>query len=263
MVEEEPADSIEVPAAVVCARCGRPDCPGCEPLDDSTLPSGVVAIVPWERPGAPAWARLWSTAGLATRSSPQFFSALPKGETGAALMFAVVSELGAIGSSGCVLLIALAAIAPRVVAQLMSAAAGQLLAARLILVGVPGFAAVMILSHVALGLAMNTASKRLGGRDRRTQALRFGLYSTGWDLMTSPLGMLVALIAEGPRGVASLVPLSVGVAGRASLAFARGVLQLDERRAARVRRFGTAIALAVTFVAVTVLLVAMALIALM
>lgn len=252
--DEEGVDSVEVPATVVCARCGQPDCLGCEPLEDTTLPSGVVAIVPWERPGASAWGRLWSTAGLVTRSSPQFFSALPKGESAPAVMFGVVSELIAIASSAGALLAVVTAIAPSFVSSLLSTAAGQTVIARLLLIGIPGFAAVMLIAHVALGLAMNHASRRLGGKYRREHAIRFGLYSTGWDLMTSPFGLLVALISEGPRGAWTLLPLSIDVASRASMAFARGVLQLDERRAASARRFGTIVALAVTFVAVSLLL---------
>ncbi len=256
--EEDGVDSIEVPAAVVCARCGKPDCLGCEPLDDTTLPSGVVAIVPWERPGASAWTRLWSTAGLVTRSSPQFFRALPKGEAAPATMFAVVSELAAIGSSAVVLMMLVAALAPSFVSTLLSTAPGQAIAARLLLVGVPGFAAIMILAHVTLGLAMNHASVRLGGKNRKSQAMRFGLYSTGWDLMTSPFGLLVSLFAEGPRSVVSLLPLSVGVASHAALAFARGVLQLDEAGALQARRFGTRVAMAFTFASVALLLLILA-----
>src|ERR1700722_14578257 len=44
----------DVPAAVVCAHCGDADCAGCR---NEQTRSGVVAIVAWERPGAPALAR--------------------------------------------------------------------------------------------------------------------------------------------------------------------------------------------------------------
>jgi hypothetical protein len=252
--DDETVDSVEVPAAVVCARCGRPECPGCEPLDDTTLPSGVVAIVPWERPGGSAWGRLWSTAGLVTRSPGPFFGALPNGPIGPAILFAVVCELTAIASSAFLLIATVFIVVPSFVVSLLSSAAGQTLVARLLLVGVPGFAGVMLLAHVLLGVSMNRVSRRSGGKNRHNQSVRFGLYSTGWDLLTSPAGLLVAVFMEGPRSAAALIPLSVGVASRASHAFARGVLQLDEARADRARRVATFIALAATFASVAALL---------
>ncbi|MGH7437003.1 MAG: hypothetical protein ACRENE_15120, partial [Polyangiaceae bacterium] len=56
-LEAEELVDAEVPAAVVCAQCGDADCPGC--LRENTR-SGVVAVVPWERPGASSLVRLWT-----------------------------------------------------------------------------------------------------------------------------------------------------------------------------------------------------------
>ena len=80
----------DVPAAVLCAFCGRGDCTGCGGADEQA--SGIVAIVPWERPGAGTWSRLFATAKLTTVGAESFFSALPDGEASPALRFAVVAE---------------------------------------------------------------------------------------------------------------------------------------------------------------------------
>ena len=55
-------DFVEVPAAVVCASCGKPDCAGCLDVAETTNASGVVAIIPWERPGLGWLTRLGATA---------------------------------------------------------------------------------------------------------------------------------------------------------------------------------------------------------
>src|SRR5687768_15929632 len=86
-IEDSLLELVEVPAAVVCALCGKPDCPGCLPLDERTNASGVVAIVPWERPTHGLLTRLWATARLTTLSHREFFASLPEGEALAPLRF--------------------------------------------------------------------------------------------------------------------------------------------------------------------------------
>ncbi len=252
--DDDAADSLEVPAAVVCARCGRPECLGCDTIDETTIPSGIVAIVPWERPGLSAWSRLWATARIVTRSAPQFCSAVPSGDLPAALLFATLCEFGAIGSMGLTLALAGLAIAPHFALAFLAQEVWRTLLLRVLLVSLPGFSFIMVAAHVALGLGINHAGGKLGGKFRRNHALRFGLYSAGWDLMTSPLGFVVVLFTEGPRAAIALIPMAFDVAGRGSAAFARGVLQLDESRALKARTVGAALSLAFTCCAVAVLL---------
>src|SRR5882672_7075318 len=90
-VDEGALELVEVPATVVCATCGLPEC-NCE-VDRPSAFSGVVAIVPWERPGGTLLSRLWATAKLGTLSPSAFFSALPPGGLGAPLGFAVLAEM--------------------------------------------------------------------------------------------------------------------------------------------------------------------------
>jgi hypothetical protein len=242
--DEDALDSVEVPAAVVCARCGQPDCPGCEPLDETTLPSGVISIVPWERPGQSAWTRLWSTARASTRAAPQFFQSLPPGDHAPGVLFAVVSELCAVASWALLLAGVLAIPFSGFWLQLLMDPNGQMLLLRVVLVGTIGFTAVLVTGHVVYGLALDAGARRHGGRSHRSQAMRFGLYSTGWDLLTSPLGFVVSLIAEGPRAAFALVPLSVDAPGLAATAFLRGVYKIEGPAASRVRRIGAVIAIA-------------------
>src|SRR5271166_4550941 len=105
---DELVDS-EVPAAVVCAHCGEADCPGC--LNEITK-SGVVAVVAWERPGAPALTRLWATARATTFDAETFFQTLPDGPIVPALRFAVVSELIASAAMATACLVPLGFLAP-------------------------------------------------------------------------------------------------------------------------------------------------------
>src|SRR5262245_54844073 len=92
-LEEATAELSDVPAAVVCANCGSPECGGSCGLDRSSNVSGVLAIVPWERPGGTLLTRLWATAKLGALSPETFFSSLPAGGVLAPLGFAVLSEL--------------------------------------------------------------------------------------------------------------------------------------------------------------------------
>src|SRR6185369_16626872 len=88
-------DWADVPAAVVCAFCGKPDCSGCIDVEEPTNASGVVAILPWERPGLGLLTRLWATARLATLSHREMFATLPEGALAPAFRFACLAELSA------------------------------------------------------------------------------------------------------------------------------------------------------------------------
>ena len=65
---------------------------------------------------------------------------------------------------------------------------------------------------------------------------RFGLYACGWDLMTSPLGVVCALLLRGP--VRGLAPIGAAAraarpAQRAYLTACRGFDEAAGRRALR------------------------------
>jgi hypothetical protein len=194
-VDEGALDLSEVPATVVCATCGLPEC-NCE-LDRPSGFSGVVAIVPWERPGGTVLSRLWATAKLGTLAPAAFFSALPPGGLVSPLVFAVLAEalaaLGLCATFGAVGLLAVPALGN----ELLSNVALQGMLLRFVAWGVPGLAITMVLLHAGHGVALDAAARREGSR-QNGRGLRFGFYACGWDLVTLPLGLLVLTLTDGP-----------------------------------------------------------------
>ncbi|HEY6461711.1 MAG TPA: hypothetical protein VIY73_16200, partial [Polyangiaceae bacterium] len=179
--EVEELVDADVPAAVVCAHCGDADCPGC--LHEQTR-SGVVAVVPWERPGASAWVRLWTTARATTFEADRFFESMPDGPLAPALRFAIVSEMIAASAMGLLLFVPLAVIAPGWAKHLLVEEGGTLV--RLAAAGIPGLAVLLVAAHVAHGWALDRGARSSGARGATTRALRFGLYAAGWDLVIGP-----------------------------------------------------------------------------
>jgi hypothetical protein len=221
-VESDELVDAEVPAAVVCAHCGDADCPGC--LHELTR-SGVVAVVPWERPGAPALARLWATARATTFDAERFFESLPDGPITPALKFAVASELIAAAAMALAALVPLALIAPHWVAHLLFSETAT--AVRFVVGGVPGLAAILVLAHAAHGWALDLGARRSGTPRATGRALRFGFYAAGWDLVIGPLGGVVVAAKEGWRVAMSIAGLGVGLPGRSARAFLRGCYHLE------------------------------------
>jgi hypothetical protein len=216
----------EVPAAVVCAHCGEADCPGC--LHENTR-SGVVAVVPWERPGMPALTRLWATARATTFDAERFFESMPDGPLVPALRFAMVSEMVASTAMTIAILAPLAAIAPGWAKHLFIDEAPTAL--RLAAAGIPSLAALLVGAHVAHGWALDRGARRSGARGATTRALRFGLYSAGWDLVIGPLGAIIVALKEGASAALSVARIGVGLPGRSARAFLRGCYRLDGKAA--------------------------------
>jgi hypothetical protein len=216
------AFDAEVPAAVVCAHCGDADCPGCA---HELTRSGVVAIVPWERPGATAVARLWATARATALDSDRFFESLPDGPLAPALRFAVASELLATTSMALLLLAPVALLAPHWLRHLIVEESA--FAVRLGCLGVPALAAVLVTAHVAHGWALDLGARRAGARGATKRAVRFGLYAAGWDLVVGPLGALIVAVREGPGKASAIAGLGMELPTRSARAFLRGCYRLD------------------------------------
>jgi hypothetical protein len=237
-VDEAALELTEVPATVVCATCGLPEC-NCEVDRPSTF-SGVVAIVPWERPGATLLSRLWATAKLCTLSPGEFFSALPPGGVLAPLGFAMLSELlAALGlcvTLGAVALLVLPALGP----QLLESAALRSLIGRGVAWGVPALMLLMLLLHAAHGLALDAAARRQGSR-QLGRGLRFGLYSCGWDLVTLPLGLLLLTLTDGPLTALRHSARGLRAPNSAALAYLSHVHHFEHQVAARASRQAVAI----------------------
>jgi hypothetical protein len=247
---DELADS-DVPAAVVCAHCGDADCPGC--LKEHTR-SGVVAVIAWERPGASALARLWSTARATTLDADRFFESLPDGPIAPALRFAIASEVLASTAMGALGLCALVVLAPGWARHVFLEE--WLTAARVASAGVLGLASLLVVAHAAHGLALDVGTRHSGVRRAVTRALRFGLYAAGWDLVLGPIGAVVVALREGPRAALSIASVSVGLPGRSARAFLRGCYHLEGKAAEPALRASTAAAVVATLVGAVVTIAA-------
>ena len=241
--ESEELVEADVPATVVCAHCGDADCPGC--LNEITR-SGVVAVVPWERPGTSSWTRLWATARATTFDADRFFETLPDGPLAPALRFAVVSEMIASTAMGLLLFVPLAVLAPGWVKHLLLDEGGLLL--RLAVAGIPALAALLVAAHVAHGWALDLGARRSGAPGKTTRALRFGLYATGWDLVIGPLGAVVVAVKEGLRASLSIAGVGMGLPGRSARAFLRGAYGLQGASAQPALRASYAAAVVATAV---------------
>jgi hypothetical protein len=235
----ESFDYYEIPAAVLCAACGRADCDGCFAADEDA--SGVIAIVPWERTDSDetGWQRLWSTANATTQGAETFFGALPKGQLGAAFRFALIAEGLAVASMLSALLAVLIGVLGFVFPALLKTVLldpslrNEVL--RWLALGVPLLTFWMVFIHAVHGLAVDAAARRQGGSKRRNHALRFGLYACGWDLMVSPIGAVVVLFNDGMLSMLALAKLGMTVPGVAANALLRGIYALDAAAADRAR----------------------------
>lgn len=226
---------VDVPAAVVCALCDDPDCTGCEHEQSR---SGIVAIVAWERPLGPGMAggvtaRLWATARSTTRDAESFFEALPDGPVMPALRFAAISELLAVSSFFVLLLPVAAVVAPEWLTYVVMDASARSLALRLVVLGLPAFAGLLVVAHAAHGLSIDRGAVKQGAPTRKTRALRFGLYACGWDLVIGPLGALVIAVKEGAKHTLEILNLGSGLPTRATKAFLRGCYRLEGEAAKR------------------------------
>ena len=219
-------DFVEVPAAVVCALCGDPDCMGCA---EERSRSGVIAIVAWERPG-PALTRLWATAKSASVSAEAFFEALPDGPIMPALRFAFFAELCA--SASMLAMLAGFVGALLAVFGLFPDGASLALALRVALVAVFGLTTLLVAAHATHGLALGRGALRVAqGEPKWSRALRFGLYAAGWDLVLGPVGFFVLLFREGPKAAFGITRVASRLPTRSSVAFLRGAYHIDPEHA--------------------------------
>jgi hypothetical protein len=245
-------DSMEVPAAVVCAVCGSGECTGC--VAEQTGASGIIAIVPWERQNLGLYNRLFDTVQATTRGAESFFMALPDGAVSPALRFAFLSEACAVGSTALVITPMVVAGIPGLLLRFFLSGATRQAVGLSALVGIVGFTLLLVGAHAVHGLV-------LGREASRSRALRFGLYACGWDFGSSPAGLMSAGVSSGPRSAASLFASSMSAPVRATKAALAGMFHLQGEAAVKARRRAVAIALAVSVPAVIVVLGAMTLFA--
>jgi len=250
--EDDDLVDAEVPAAVVCARCGNAECSGC--AQDGTL-SGVIAVVPWERPGGANLGRLWATARATTFDADRFFESLPDGPLAPAVRFAVVSEMMAVTAMALSALVFAVALSPARVRHIF--VDQGVTALRLAAVGVPAVAALLVLAHAAHGYALDCGARRAGSRSCVVRALRFGLYAAGWDVVLGPIGLIVVAVKEGVRRAATIGAVGMGLPGRSAVAFLRGCYRLEGRSALPALRASYFVAIIATLLGAVVVVAAL------
>ncbi len=252
--KESSPELVDVPAAIVCVHCGDCDCGG-ECVNEATQ-SGIVHIVPWERPHTSGFTRLWSTARLTTIDAEPFFAGLPDGPIAPAFRFAFFAELCALVSHVLVAIPIALAIAPQWVKHVVLDAESRAYALRLLVGGLPLFAMVLVSAHAAHGFALDVGAGRQGARRQRSRALRFGLYACGWDLVVGPFGFAVLAAKEGIARAMQVMGMLRGLPTRSSRAFVAQHYRLagdGQKKALRASYWGAGI---VTVVAALLFLVA-------
>jgi hypothetical protein len=189
--EVDDFDQVDVPATVICALCGDAECPGCA---NERSRSGIVALIAWERARTPLFSRLWTTARAATLEADAFFAVLPDGPVAPAFRFAVLCELIAASAMLLAGLPLVAFVAPGWLKHMVLSEGWLCL--RLLVLGIPALAALLVAAHAAHGVALDRGARRMGARAQSSRALRFGLYAAGWDLVLGPLGAVVLCVKE-------------------------------------------------------------------
>lgn len=223
-------DDSDVPPTVHCARCGRVDCAGCtapkreDACDDSALP--------WETSTGSVHQRLWRTALLTSMLPARTFGELADGRLGPAFAFALLAETVALGSLGAVAALGGYLLAPDLWLSFVTSPTVVLACAGLVL----GAAALMVLLHVLWGVCLELGARSTEGSLELRHGMRFGLYACGWDLLTSPAGVLQGILARGPRRAWGPIAAAVRVpmpAMRAYFALCRKLGPEAQRRAER------------------------------
>ncbi|HEY3595619.1 MAG TPA: hypothetical protein VGL13_17150, partial [Polyangiaceae bacterium] len=214
---------------------------------EASSASGVIAIVPWERPQTGWTSRLWGTVQATTRGAEGFFRAMPDGKIGPALRFAILAEIFAVASTALVIAPLVVLAVPGLLLRFITHASTRESVALATLVAVIGFSTLLVGAHAIHGMSFGT-------RIARSRALRLGLYACGWDFGSSPAGFVVALMSGGVGSAFALAASSVGAPARAAEAALDGLFLLYGDEARRAKRRAVALAMLIAVPAVLVVL---------
>jgi hypothetical protein len=160
------------------------------------------------------------------------FGELAPGRLAPALGFALLAETLALGSLGLLGALGVWAGLPDLAYQIIRHP--EALAAVAALFG--GSVLLMLILHLLWGISLVVGGSFGSGKASLRHGARFGLYACGWDLMTSPLGLVCSLLQRGPLrglgpvGAAARAPRP---AQRAYLSTCRGFDERARRRAVR------------------------------
>jgi hypothetical protein len=141
--------------------------------------------------------RLWSTARASALAPELVFGKLRDGPVLVACFFALFVELTALGSLALVGLGLGFLIAPDIAGGIVGTVArdGPLTCA--VVAAVPVLAGVMVGLHAFWGVTLELGARLTGADWRLARGLRFAFYSCGWDLLTSPAGLVLGCVSGG------------------------------------------------------------------
>ncbi|MFO0658503.1 MAG: hypothetical protein U0165_01520 [Polyangiaceae bacterium] len=257
--DDTSTELVDVPAAIVCAHCGSPECPGCAPDPFRATGSGVHFFVPWERPDRSVWGRFWDTTRATTYEADTFFSSLPDGSLATALAFAIIAEVVAVGATlvgwGAIVGGVAFLIAPAFTLSMLGDAAEQIRLLRVALAAWFAFSVALVVAHATHGLALDRMARRAGAEARLNRALRFGLYAAGWDVATSPFGVLVSLFQSGPSALRSAMRFAVLTPTQATAAFVKAAYRRDATSSVSIRRRAMLVTMPLSILVVLIALV--------
>lgn len=256
--DDTSTELVDVPAAIVCAHCGSPECAGCAPDPFRVTGSGVHFFVPWERTDRGIWGRFWDTTRSTTHEADSFFSSLPDGSLSTALAYAIVAEVVAVGTTllgwGLVVCALGFLLAPSMTTALLGQVTEQLRLVRVGLAAWFAFSVALVIAHLTHGLALDRVAQRAGAEPRLNRAIRFGLYAAGWDVATSPFGIVVSFFQSGPKSLQSALRFAVVTPTQATAAFVKAAYRRDPTVSVSIRRRAMFATLAVSLFVVALAL---------
>jgi hypothetical protein len=217
------------PPVVTCAVCRRPECAGCEGKAGA---QEIGPVLPWEAAGT--WGeRLWKMALACSTAPLRTFGELPEGRLGSAFAFAFIAETIAVGSLGAVVAAIAFLASPTLLNRVLldRAASALIVTACLVLI------ILLVALHVLWGLCLEAGTATTGGSAQWQLGMRFGLYACGWDLLTSPAGVLQGLLSRGPAAAWN----PVGAAAKAPRLAMHAYLANRRQFESRARRRATII----------------------
>ncbi len=254
---EEPPDSswdaLEVPPTVACVICGRSTCDGCAPRASPGDEERRNCPLPWER-SSPTLAALVDTALLTAEKPYLSFGRLGSfSGLGRAFLFAMVCEVLAISSFAGLATALLLWQAPRFTHNLFSDPRAWLILVSLIVSCALG----MVALHAAGGDYLERGVRRAGGTRDVQLGMRFGFYACGWDLLTSPIGVVFCLVSRGRKFFAPLLSAS-RVPRRAMRAYLGQCRKMTEEAQTHALKHATWLALLTLLIGVLALFSGMA-----
>jgi hypothetical protein len=203
---------LDVPPVSSCLVCGQFGCGGCAERAERASKMPPLWVVPFEQPGLSWGQRLIQTAvGSTLEPGLVFGRGLRHGGKLPAFLFGLAAEFLALGSLFASIALMFAGLFPHIARELAVDPRAWLLGLLLQLVSV-GF---LLFVHWLWGVALDVGAKRPQSPSElaprawgnpapadRELGVRFGMYACGWDLITSPAGLVVLLVGL-PRGTRS------------------------------------------------------------